>query len=92
MFGGSDNDRLEGGSGNDELFGESGADKLFGGKGADSLEGGTGNDTLNGGDGADRFIFRSDSGNEGRDTIVGFVVAQTRFCWTTTPPATPPSA
>jgi len=65
-------DQLNGDEGDDTLAGGAGGDTLRGGSGDDYLVGGAGNDQLEGGDGADSFVFRSDLGAIGDDTVTDF--------------------
>jgi Ca2+-binding RTX toxin-like protein len=79
MDGDGGNDTLQGNRGNDALDGGAGADRLFGGKGLDELSGDLGRDLLVGGVGADEFHYVATAGNEGRDTIRGFVIGQDKI-------------
>nr|WP_217997228.1 VWA domain-containing protein [Pseudomonas alcaligenes] len=65
------NDTLNGLAGNDTLAGLAGADTLDGGAGNDLLIGGLGNDLLIGG--ADKDTYQWKAGDNGTDTIQGFV-------------------
>lgn len=79
VYGGDGNDKIYAGKGNDAICGGSGNDNINAGAGQNSILLGTGsrisdgNDCIKTGNGDDWFFL---SGNFGRDTVKGFVVAE----------------
>lgn len=69
LWGGIGYDSLYGGMGEDRLYGGAGNDRLHGDAGNDYLIGQAGNDTMTGGTGVDRFVFRT---NGGQDVVADF--------------------
>ena len=69
IIGTSANDTLIGNSESNRIEGRGGNDTIFGGGGDDILEGGTGDDVIDGGGGDDLYLFATDTGALGTDTI-----------------------